>query len=105
MAADQIYPIIRVSAPELRRIFNAEQFHEKTKTGALRDLLMKEKHPSPQPAREPFCTRSQVISYKDSKGTEVARVHQYLRPDGTVGGSGKPDPKRLLYQGTIYLVG
>ena len=34
---------------------------------------------------------------------EVARVHQYLRTDGTLGGSGRrPDPKRLYEDGVLY---
>jgi hypothetical protein len=86
-------------------MFNEQDLYGCTKRGLLRHILTKERHPSPQPASEPFCTRSQMVSYVDSQGTEVARVHQYLRPDGTIGGSGKPDPKRLFYQGTIYLPG
>jgi hypothetical protein len=43
-----------------------------------------------------------MVSYLDSDGNEVARVHQYLRPDGTIGASGKPDPKRLLDGGILY---
>ena len=104
MADDQLPTvIIRVSAWELRRMFNNKQLLEQTKSGLLRTVLMKENHPSPEPAGEPFCTRSQMISYVDTDGAEIARVHQYLRPDGTVGGSGKPDPKRLLCGGKIYL--
>lgn len=68
-------------------MFNDKQLLEQTKSGVLRTVLMKEKHPSPEPAGEPFCTRSQMISYVDTEGLEIARVHQYLRPDGTVGGS------------------
>lgn len=77
---------------------------EQAQSGILRGVLMKEKHPSPQPASEPFCTRSQIISYVNKDGDEVARVHQYLRPDGAIGGSGKPDPKRMLYKENIYIV-
>jgi hypothetical protein len=29
-------------------------------------------------------------------------VHQYLRPDGTLGLSGRPDPKLVLYEGVVY---
>jgi hypothetical protein len=29
-------------------------------------------------------------------------VHQYLQPDGTLGASGQPDPKRLLHDGILY---
>jgi hypothetical protein len=39
---------------------------------------------------------SQIIEYFDAEGTRVALVDQYLRPDGTLGGSGRPDPKRVL---------
>lgn len=33
---------------------------------------------------------------------KVAVVHRYLRPDGTLGASGKPDPKRVLHAGVVY---
>jgi hypothetical protein len=105
MPDNEPFPIIRVEAIELRRIFNDQNIHGQTKTGVLRQVIMKEKHPSPQPASEPYCTRSQMVAYMNSEGMEVARVHQYLRPDGTIGGSGKPDPKRLLFNGAIYLPG
>jgi len=39
---------------------------------------------------------SQVLIYWDSQGNPVAMVHQYLRPDGIIGGSGKPDPKWVV---------
>lgn len=54
---------------------------------------------------QPLGTVSQFLSYRDAKtGEELARVHQYQRPDGSLGGSGKPDPKRLLDDGVIYLI-
>lgn len=33
-----------------------------------------------------------MVSFKVG-GVEIARAHRYLRPDGTLGASGKPDPK------------
>jgi hypothetical protein len=45
---------------------------------------------------------SQMLSYRDSTGEEVARVHQYLRGDGSVAASGLPDPKRLYDGGVLY---
>jgi hypothetical protein len=84
-------------------MFNRAGCWEKVKVGVLRAAVMKENHPAPQPASEPFCTRSQMIFYTDEHEQEIARVHQYLRPDGSIGGSGKPDPKRFLHQGTIYI--
>lgn len=44
-----------------------------------------------------------MISYRDANGNEIARVHQYLRPDGTLGASGKPDPKPLMVNGVVYI--
>lgn len=60
--------------------------------------------PSPK-AGQPPGTRSQLVSYWESVGgslTKVAVVHRYLRPDGTLGGSGLPDPKAVLHQGVLY---
>lgn len=51
---------------------------------------------APSAANQPPGTRSQMISYRDASDKEIARVHQYLKPDGTLGASGRPDPKRLL---------
>jgi hypothetical protein len=34
-----------------------------------------------------------LISLRQLDGFEVARVHAYIRPDGKIGASGKPDPK------------
>jgi hypothetical protein len=40
----------------------------------------------------------------DAKGHKVAVVHQYVRRDGSLGGSGNPDPKMLLEAGNLYRV-
>lgn len=51
----------------------------------------------------PAGTRSQILHYytPDLK-SKVAIVHRYLRPDGTLGASGMPDPKQVLDKGVIY---
>lgn len=60
-------------------------------------------HPTSPKAPVPFCTRSQEIVLRDRNGREIATWHQYLQPDGTLGASGKPDPKRLLKDGVLYV--
>lgn len=35
-------------------------------------------------------------------GEMVAKVHQYICPDDSLGGSGQPDPKWLFEEGVIY---
>ena len=38
----------------------------------------------------------------DGNNVECVRVHQYLTEDGQIGASGKPDPKRILLNNTMY---
>jgi len=97
-------PRIRVSAQELRQLFNSERFWERAKNSLLLEKLDSEGHPSPRDSGEPPCTRSQIIAYLDSSGHRVAVVHQYLRKDGTLGGSGRPDPKKLFHDGKLYVL-
>jgi hypothetical protein len=57
---------------------------------------------NPEPTIGPPGTRSQIVTYYTREGTLVAYVHQYLRPDGTLGGSGRPKPKVLIEEGIYY---
>ena len=75
---------------------------ERTQIGELKAVVERSRHPALPLAKEPFCTESQQVSYYDANGNEVARVHQYKRTDGTLGLSGRPDPKRLLQDGILY---
>lgn len=83
-------------------IFNDGNYWEKTKTGEFYAIVLEDRHPSRIEANEPLCTYSQMVSYRDKSGNEVARVHQYLRPDRTIGASGRPDPKRILVGNILY---
>ncbi|SRR6266849_3294681 len=92
----------RIPTIEMQKMFNEGGYWDKTKTGELTTVTLEHRHPSLTAANEPFWTYSQMISYRDASNNEVARVHQYLREDGTIGASGKPDPKRLCVGGTLY---
>ena len=85
----------RIDAIELRKIFNEERIYERALSGELQVVVLEDRHPSLPLAREPYCTKSQMLSYRRD-GLEVARAHMYLRPDGTIGASGLPDPKRVV---------
>ncbi len=93
---------IRVEQDEMRKIFNEGRYWEKTQSGEFSAVVSQDRHPSLTAANEPFCTRSQMISYRDASDFEMARVHQDLRTDGTIGASGRPDPKRVYANGTLY---
>jgi hypothetical protein len=94
-------PIIRVSEWRLRKIFNDGQYWEKTKSGEFKAHVKRQTHPTRMKANEPYCTYTQEVTYLKNN-LEVARVHQYERPDKTIGASGRPDPKRVLHNQRIY---
>ena len=85
----------------MRQLFNDGRYFERLQAGELRAVITEDR-PAPSGANQPPGTRSQMISYRDVSDKEIARVHQYLKPDGTLGASGKPDPKRLLINNTLF---
>jgi hypothetical protein len=86
----------------MQRRFNEGGYWERLRSGVYTAVVRENRHPSLTAANEPFCTQSQMVSYLDQNDNEVARVHQYLRTDGSIGASGKPDPKRLLEGDILY---
>jgi hypothetical protein len=94
-------PFQRISNAAMREMFNNGKFFEKVQSGILVAVILEDRL-APLTADQPPGTRSQMVSYRTKDGNEVARVHQYLRPDQTIGASGKPDPKRLLVDGILY---
>jgi hypothetical protein len=84
-------------------MFDAEKFDDKIRNGHVTQRVASDHHPSAPKARVPYCTRSQLVQYLDGAGTELATAHRYLQPDGSLGTSGKPDPKRMLKDGRLYI--
>lgn len=106
MADKRLPQIERVTEWELRKLFN-DNYLDLIEAGKLREVVMRGagRHPSLYAAHEPYCTESQEVLYIDpATGRELARAHRYLRPDGTVGASGLPDPKRVFVNGIIYRI-
>jgi hypothetical protein len=94
----------RINAPPetLRRLFNESGYWELAKQGKLHEKIYSEEPPKKR-SGEPPGTLSQIVAYLDEQGRQVAVVHQYLRKDGTLGGWGRPDPKKLFYKGNVYV--
>lgn len=95
-------PARRVSAAELRRIFNAGDYLGRVERNELLASVESERLAPPE-AGQPPGTTSRMVRYYDLQLHTVAIVHEYMRPDGNRGGSGLPDPKRLhLDDETLY---
>jgi len=97
-------PVEWVNKHIIRQYFNNSQLYEQMKSGQLVTYLKRNSHPDRPPAGEPVCTRSQIVFYYTRDGEPAAIVHQYFRPDGTLGASGLPDPKRLFLEDRIISV-
>ncbi len=93
-------PVRRVESDEIRRLFNKSGLFERAEQGELKSVLMVDRLVQPE-ARLPEGTRSQMIWYLGHGGQKLALVHQYLLPDGTIGGSGRPDTKRMILDDEI----
>ena len=90
--------IKRVPAGQIRQWFNDNVL---ARENQFYVQVIKEKHPSNSRARQPFCTRTQMLLYTRN-GKEVARALRFLRSDGTIGASGSPDPKRIIVNEQVY---
>lgn len=89
-------PVQHVPAAVLRQRFNEGTYAARAAQGLLRPATVRRAHlQNPATHSEPWCTHSHLLRYLDTEGQWIAEVHQYERPDGTLGGSGRPDPKRL----------
>ena len=98
------FPVEWVSPAIIRRYFNESQILEKAQSGELFVRVIRSSHPRKPPPTEPVCTKSQMVLYRTLDGKPVALAHRYLRRDGTIGASGRPDPKRLFLEDRIISV-
>jgi hypothetical protein len=99
-------PVRIVSVEEIRHRFNAGDYARRARIGELRQEVEIDL-PFPEWKCRQYGlqlgTRSQLVAYYDG-AIVVARVHQFLQPDGTLGASQIPDPKELLVDGEIWIV-
>jgi hypothetical protein len=84
----------------LREMFNDGDYWGRVLDGELSALTVEE-GVAPARAGQPAGTVSR-LDFIYERGHKVAEVHYYQRPDGSIGGSGEPDPKSLLIDGVLY---
>lgn len=104
-------PLSRISKPVewvtptiIRQHFNNGGYLARVQSGEITTSLSRNAHLEPPPHGEPTCTRSQILYYYTQDSELLAVVHQYYRPDGTIGASGLPDPKVLVLENRILAV-
>ncbi len=82
----------RVAVDILQKIFNEGPYLRQIENGELLPSLRKSR--LVQSSNWPPGTRSESVWYIDSRSRkDVVLVHRFLLPDGSLGGSGLPDPK------------
>jgi hypothetical protein len=101
MSEDSV-EIVYVDKWTLRQLFNALDYYGRMRRGELTAVVYRERLALGIAGQAPG-TLAQVVHYFAGR-VEVARVHQYLRRDGTLGASGLPDPKWLRDGNRILLL-
>ena len=78
-----------------------EGYVERAEAGELEEVIIHRGNPSPEVGLPPG-SNSETVSYRTQNGEELARAHRFVLPDGTIGASGKADPKRVFKDGILY---
>ncbi len=104
MVLDPSVRIVLVSRQRIRQLFNDGQYLQRARSGEFRRIVITEYAANSSKTGQPKGTRTQMVAYVNSNDEEIALVHQYVKPDGSFGGSGQPDPKRLRQGDFLYLI-
>jgi hypothetical protein len=91
----------RISEESIRRLFNDGRYWERAMQGEFK-MITRDSSPAPKETHQRPGAKSEIIEYYSSED-KIAVVFQYTNPDGSLGASGKPDPKALLVGDTLYI--
>jgi hypothetical protein len=80
-------------------MFNRLRFFERVASGELTEVVIEHRERTPRWSQDPLYR--QMVRYFDGD-EQVAVVNQWLRFDGTLSASGRPDPKRIVVDGKTY---
>jgi len=84
----------------MRARFNALRIAEREGDGHVM-LVILDDAAAPPKAGQVAGARSQFIEYREDR-RPVAKCHRYLKPDRTIGGRGRPDPKWLRVENEVW---
>ena len=94
--------VVRVDAWHLRCLLKRSGYLERVRSGDIETEIRREQ-PARSQYKQPPGSVSQEVYYYDGL-EQVAKVHQFVLPDGTIGASGLPNPKRLRIDGVTYRI-
>ena len=87
---------------ELRCWFKHGGFLTRLQAGEIKERLIKTRPASPN-YKQPSGTMSESVVYIDSYSNEqVAELHQFRLPNGSLSASRMPDPKNLVINGVKF---
>lgn len=97
-------PLVKVSVSqtELQELFN-RHYLPAFERGDLTKVLVRSGTPD-RTANQPIGTKSEMWSLHTNDGRYIGKVHAYVKPDGTLSASGKPDPKELVIGRNRYVL-
>jgi len=95
----------RIDSSRIQEIFNNSQELQRLVSENVNRTQLKRKHlKEPREKNLPWCTHSESFRYQNDSETHSVVVHQYTLPDGGIGASGLPDPKRIrIFHMTYYV--
>jgi hypothetical protein len=93
----------RVSEARLRQIF-AAQLEAKINAGQYTTNPISEKNPDKN-KDFPIGTKSTLFEILNERGERIGTAHAYVLPDGSLGASGRLDPKSILVGNTLHILG
>lgn len=98
-----LYVIKETDVWEVRCIYRHSDIPNRIAQGQLKGVPLKSGRPDSR-NKQPDGTVSEIYSWIDPVTNEqIAETHQYTRPDGTIGGSGQLDPKKVLWNGVLVI--
>lgn len=69
-------------------MFNDGNYWHRALYGDLYRAPVEDDHIQRRRSGQPPCTHSQLMAYFDEQGRQVAIVHEFRRPDGSLGADG-----------------
>jgi hypothetical protein len=101
MTTNPIPEPIRLSKKEMQEFFN-KHILKLLQNGEFKQNPLKARHADPFKSGQVFCTYSEIVLVQDKNKSEIAKVHRYVLPEGTLGASRLPDPVKIEWDGKTY---